>query len=88
LMPAKLVREEFRRRFHTTQFCITEDALFSFSTKDEQALRRYRNDRTAIARILASAERFGSVRFISLADLFQVSTQAMAIRLAELELAA
>jgi len=86
LMPAKLVAEEFEKRFHTMEFTLTEETIFALATEDEQIVRRQLQDTRRRSRTLAVAQRFGAVRFLSLAEVFGVSAEAMAIRLEELRL--
>ncbi|MEQ9078129.1 MAG: ImmA/IrrE family metallo-endopeptidase [Sandaracinaceae bacterium] len=86
LMPAKLVRAEFRARFATEHFVMTEEAAFGLGNAATEEAHRGRKATPALSRRLAGAEHFHGTPFPSLAQRFQVSESAMAIRLRELEL--
>lgn len=77
LMPAKLVRAEFVKRFGTERFVLDDATAFALGDSSSSTL---------LPRRLARAEHFGGEHFVSLARHFRVSESAMAIRLAELEL--
>jgi Zn-dependent peptidase ImmA (M78 family) len=86
LMPRKLVEKEFRRRFGTECFSLTEATMFALSGNDSMALEKNCKTIRGLSRTLARAERYNSVRFDSLASQFRVSNEAMAIRIEELNL--
>ncbi|MDH5491307.1 MAG: ImmA/IrrE family metallo-endopeptidase [Myxococcales bacterium] len=86
LMPAKLVRAEFRSRFATEHLVMTEEAAFGLGAAATAGARRDYKASQDLCRQLASAEHFHGTHFPSLAQRFQVSESAMAIRLRELEL--
>jgi Zn-dependent peptidase ImmA (M78 family) len=86
LMPEKLVKKWFKRLFRTECFALTEATMFALWGSDSMKLEARCNTRRALSRILASAERYNGVRFVSLANQFRVSNEAMAIRLEELDL--
>lgn len=86
LMPEKIVKREFQKRFLTSTFQIDEDTAFKMGARRTQELKNeYRNLRQ-LARKLASTEMYNNTRYTSLSKLFDVSVQAMAIRLEELNL--
>jgi Zn-dependent peptidase ImmA (M78 family) len=86
LMPEKLVKRAFEERFLSVPFTINSQVLFGFSSQDSKKLRSKNLTIRQISRILASAEFFNNQHFISLAKKFQVSPEAMAIRVEELGL--
>lgn len=82
LMPRKLVTVEFERIFGRAPFELDEDrefALFGSQQRRQMSLRE-------LSRTLASTNRFNGLSFPSLAEIFNVSVAAMAIRLEELGL--
>lgn len=84
LMPRKLVRTTFMRFFLTGKFLLNEataHALGGLGAKKITTLRQ-------LSRVLASAEQYNGIHFNSLAKQFNVTPEAMAIRLEELELLA
>ena len=85
LMPEKLVRAAFEKAFKDRKFVLDEDSAFALNPGDPEGLRAScRNDRE-LSRLLAGATRYDGVHFVSLADQFSVSVEAMAIRLEELK---
>jgi Zn-dependent peptidase ImmA (M78 family) len=86
LMPAKLVREEFTRRFRTDDFVLDTAARFGLGDAYADLARKRHPTRSDLARLLARVTHFHGVPFASLAAYFQVSEGAMAIRLEELKL--
>lgn len=86
LMPEKLVRKTFAKLFLTDQFSLYEETIFALGLGDFAAQKRRFNTLRHLSRLLASVECYNGHRFISLASRFRVSTEAMAIRLEELEL--
>lgn len=85
LMPEKLVKKEFRARYHTERFEIDDNSTFLISNKPMNRLRAKVKNSRGLARLLAESERY-DYRFISIKSHFKVSTEAMAIRLEELKL--
>jgi len=83
LMPGKLVRTTFMRFFLTDKFLLNEATAHALGlgTKKITTLRQ-------LSKVLASAEQYNGIHFISLAKQFKVTPEAMAIRLEELELLA
>jgi Zn-dependent peptidase ImmA (M78 family) len=86
LMPEKLVKKAFKRLFGTECFALTEATMFALAGNDSMELQARCKTRRDLSRILAGAERYNGVRFVSLANQFHVSNEAMAIRLEELDL--
>lgn len=81
LMPEKQVRKVFSKIFLTDQFTVTEETAFALGC-EYNAMRKM--SLREVSRILAKAERYNGANFRSLSSLFQVSEEAMAIRLEEL----
>jgi Zn-dependent peptidase ImmA (M78 family) len=83
LMPQKQVRNIFKQLFLADNFMLNEATAFAlgcdYETLEKKTLRE-------LSKTLASAQRFNRVNFVSMADQFQVSIEAMAIRLEELGL--
>lgn len=88
LMPAKQVKAIFEELFLMEKFVINERTLLAFAPKDAAELKKRvkLGDRRAVATQLAETEYFHARAFRSIADIFNVSAAAMAIRLEELEL--
>lgn len=86
LMPQKLVRNTFKQIFLTGKFVLREETAFALGYSDYEALKNKCFSLRQLSKILASAERYNGLHFQSLANQFQVSTEAMAIRLEELNL--
>lgn len=87
LMPARLVKKRFVTFFGTDCFTLTDHtaALLCMSLHEAQAKTRTPRD---LARRLANMTQYNGRFFKSLSEQFQVSTEAMAIRLEELALVA
>ena len=86
LMPQKLVQDTFKRFFLTEKFSLDETTAFAIGLGDFQAVKNKFKTLRQLSKLLASTEHYNGTRFISLANQFRVSTEAMAIRLEELEL--
>lgn len=86
LLPEKLVRGTFQKRFLTQRFLLNDDTAFALGLKSLDSLRSKCRTQRDLARLLSNAEHFNGVHFHSLARQFRVSAQAMAIRLEELGL--
>ena len=82
LMPVRLLLREFSFRFGSHPFRFDEGAIFGLGIKDLGKVRSTRD----VAYVLANATMFMGRPFRSLAQHFQVSPTAMAIRLGELDL--
>jgi len=88
LMSAKQVQEAFERFFLTDEFTLNEATAFALGQGDYETLCNKCKTLRQLSRLLASAKQYNGVQFISLADQFLVSDEAMAIRLEELGLVA
>lgn len=86
LMPAKQVLAAFERFFLTDQFILNEATTFALGQGDYETLSNKCQTLRQLSRMLASAKQYNGIHFISLADQFLVSDEAMAIRLEELGL--
>lgn len=82
-MPSKLVTKAFKDRFILSPFFLTPETEFSlFNSAKSVRLKSTRD----LSRHLACSKYFNRKNFISLAEQFNVSPEAMAIRLEELGL--
>lgn len=87
LMPRKLVKNRFEANFGFTSPLVFDDnAAFFLSPDDPDALLRAEPDSLDREAAVAGARHYGGRHFTSLAEQFQVSNKAMAIRLKELNL--
>ena len=86
LMPEKQVRPEFEDRFLTQRFELNEQTAFALNAGNQEAVWAQWISKRRRSRMLARAQQFNGCHFLSLADIFSVSTEAMAIRLEELAL--
>lgn len=86
LMPERQLRSVFEELFGMERFVLNENNVFSLGEGRLSAFRQKVKDVDALARRIASAEYFQGSNFKSLADIFNVSIGAMAIRLRELDL--
>ncbi|MBU6951278.1 ImmA/IrrE family metallo-endopeptidase [Hahella sp. HN01] len=85
LMPEKQIRKAFEERFLTQEFRLNDTSAFALAQSLEEISRKLKTRRD-LSQYLARVTRYNRVQFISLADQFNVSVDAMAIRLEELEL--
>ena len=85
LMPEKLVRAAFEKVFKARTFVLAEDTAFALNPTDPGGLLDTRRSDRDLSRMLAGATGYDGVHFVSLADQFGVSVEAMAIRLEELK---
>ena len=86
LAPRKMVTEEFQNRFGKAPLRLSEDVAFHLRGKSTSDLFIEPSGGLKFPCAVASAQKFGGHPFKSLADHFNVSVSAMAIRLRELEL--
>ena len=86
LMPENLVRGAFRLRFGVTQFVINEGTAFALNKGNVDQLRAECPQIRDLSKLLAGAEQYDQTRFSPLYKQFNVSIEAMAIRLEELRL--
>lgn len=86
LMPEKLVRKSFIRRFFVEQACLNQRTALGLCNARVSSLRgKIRSDRD-LSRILAECVCYERIKFPSLKSEYLVSTEAMAIRLEDLGL--
>ncbi len=85
LMPGKLVEDIFRQLFEMPKFVINENTVLAIRVGSVSALEKCQNIR-GLARLLASTDYYGGKSFNTLAKIFGVSTETMAIRLEEIGL--
>lgn len=86
LMPEKVVRARFRARFNTECFMLDDDTAFALTSGSLANLEKRCSGLRDLSRMLASAEQYAGRHFYSIATQFQVSIEAMAIRIEELKL--
>jgi Zn-dependent peptidase ImmA (M78 family) len=86
LMPEKIVRKAFEQRFLTRCFVLNDESAFALTSKNLDFLQSRCRTIRDIARALANAEYYNGAHFHSLAAEFHVSSEAMCIRLEELDL--
>jgi Zn-dependent peptidase ImmA (M78 family) len=86
LMPAKQVKGIFRQLFLTDKFVINENMVFSLTGGGVSAFRQKCKSLRDLSRILAEAGSNAGESFKSMAGIFNVSKETMAIRLKELQL--
>jgi len=87
-MPKKLLLKVFEEVFGTSQFIITQESAMALGGRKADDLRREAKDLRGLARILAKTNFFRLTGIKPLTERFNVSTEAMAIRLEELGLVA
>lgn len=86
LLPEKLVREAFIKRFLAAPFELTDATAFALASESLAQLKRQCRSERDLSRRLASAHHYNSRHFHSLDEKFGVSVEVMAIRLEELGL--
>ena len=86
LMPTRLVEELFYGIFEMEYFEFNENNALKLGFHSVSELRKSFFDIRSLSRFVASLERFGIKPFNSLARIFNVSVETMAIRLEELNL--
>ena len=84
LLPEKLVRKEFERRFLASEFSLSEETGFALLGKSPYEFGKLFSNRRNLSRRLASATNYNGQNFYSLAECFGVTVETMAIRLEEL----
>lgn len=85
LLPEKLVRSEFEHRFLSATFSLNEETGFALLGKLPHEFEKLSSQRRHLSRRLASAINYNGNNFCSLAKLFGVTVETMAIRLEELD---
>lgn len=86
LMPSKQVRKSFTQIFQTEKFELNEQTAFALNAGDYDSIRARCGTVRDLSRILANAKQYNGANIVSLAELYRVSVEAMAIRLEELDL--
>jgi Zn-dependent peptidase ImmA (M78 family)/formiminotetrahydrofolate cyclodeaminase len=86
LMPKKWIIKEFENRYSSETFQLNENSAFKFGGRTTADLRKECKNLRGLARKLASSEMYDGEHFKSLSQCFNVSVEAMAIRLEELGL--
>lgn len=84
LMPENILRTRFKEVFLTDNFVLNEDTAFALGYASSVFTNRLKTRQ--LSRILASTEKYNNRHIDSLAKQFNVSIEAMAIRLEELGL--
>lgn len=85
LMPEKLLRERFSVCYLTDAFELTQNSAFALGYDYGSFIKRFKTLRQ-LSRVLANTETYNNKHFNSLSKQFNVSIEAMAIRLEELGL--
>lgn len=86
LMPKKLVEAIFKEQFGTTLISLNEESAFSLTNSSFSLLRKRVKNQRDWSRVVASCNKIGIMPIDSMATIFNVSVEAMAIRLEELGL--
>jgi formiminotetrahydrofolate cyclodeaminase/Zn-dependent peptidase ImmA (M78 family) len=86
LMPKKPVTQAFHELFQTEQFQIDEMTSHKLANCSPSALRKKVKNQRDLSRLIAKCEFYNFKAFNSMAKIFNVSIEAMAIRLEELNL--
>lgn len=86
LMPEKQVRKLFEKMFKTSCFTLTDDRAFALTSGTLESIQNECRSLRDLTRLLASTERYNGIAYKSLAKQFNVSIEALAIRLEELKL--
>ncbi|GHB53898.1 cyclodeaminase/cyclohydrolase family protein [Mongoliitalea lutea] len=86
LMPSKTVKQLFQEFFQTEQFQINENTSRMLANCSPAELRKTIRDQRDLSRLIAKCEFYNIRPFRSLSKIFNVSVEAMAIRLEELDL--
>jgi hypothetical protein len=85
-MPKKIVIQLFHELFQTEQFLINDENARLLTNGSAYELRKKVRNKRDLSRIIAKCEYYNFRPFNSMAKIFQVSVEAMAIRLEELDL--
>lgn len=86
LMPEKDIVNQFILRFESSSFSINEETCFNLTRGTVSDLKRECKNLREFSKKISSFESYNGRRFESLAQRFNVSVQAMAIRLEQLNL--
>jgi Zn-dependent peptidase ImmA (M78 family) len=85
-MPRVLIIRRFEEIFNTQNFLLDENTAFALDPSDKEKLLSQNISIRDISRLLAKTEYYNGRYITSLSKQFEVSIEAMAIRLEELEL--
>lgn len=86
LMPKKLVESTFRNQFGTALIKLNEESAFNLTNSSLSSLKKRVKELRDWSRIVASCTMIGITPIESMTKIFNVSVEAMAIRLEELGL--
>jgi Zn-dependent peptidase ImmA (M78 family) len=86
LMPKTLVIKEFIKSFGTDQYQLNKESIFELTGLPITKFKSEYNTKRKISRLLATANSNNGSALVPMTKKFNVSTEAMAIRLEELEL--
>jgi len=86
LMPKREVERVFWNNFHTKELKIDQDIAFAFGFSSEVDLKQSYKSEREFTRMLAQLKVYNSNPITSMVEHFNVSVEAMAIRIEELEL--
>ena len=86
LMPKKIVVQLFYELFQTNKFTINEETALLLTNSSAYELRRKIKTKRDLSRLITKCEFYNYRPFNSLSKIFQVSVEAMSIRLEELGL--
>lgn len=86
LMPTKQVCEVFFKIYSLPKFSLNEDTAFKFGGRSVSELKAECKSLRGLSKKLASATIYNGQSFLSMAEIFDVSVEAMAIRIEELDL--
>lgn len=85
LMPSKYIEKSFKQRFKTDQLVLNEDVLHFLGIQILESQKKFKTVRS-FSQYIAELGFYGGVSFRSMNQHFNVSREAMAIRLEELNL--
>lgn len=86
LMPEKLVRQIFKQLFLTNNLIISDQTSFALANCSPYELRKQIKSKRAFSRLIAKSTFYNLTPFTPIHKIFNVSIEAMAIRLEELNL--
>lgn len=86
LMPERLIRSSFADVFACAAFELNDLTAYALLGVPLDVARKRASTRRALSRLVAATNRYDGKHVVSLAELFHVSTETMAIRLEELGL--
>jgi Zn-dependent peptidase ImmA (M78 family) len=85
-MPRKLLESAFIERFGKRRFKLDEETSFRIPKSKLSEMKAKFDSKRKLSRYVASLEFYDGTPFSSLSSIFNVSVEAMAIRLEELNL--